>query len=132
MLLCSLAAIPCVPAVAPVLFIESVDDTVVSFQFTGIVPAEVTGFIFYYGTTPGGPYPNSQSFSIAQLANVSGLTPNTHYYFVAKFVTTPGCLSPASGEVNATTSGPTLASHILTEGGDILATEDSRELVTES
>lgn len=129
-LLCLLTQVPCVPVAAPSISIGTTTDTTVSFNFQK-PPAGTSGYNIYWSTTPGGPYTNSQHFSNSDSPTVTGLTPGTTYYFVAKFVTTPNCLSPASGEVNATTTGGQ-GNHILAETGDILATENGLELVTES
>lgn len=134
MLICSLAAVPCVPPETPnIAGAGLATDTEIVINVSGGPVAGAIRLIIYYGTTPGGPYPNSQSFDnpITGHEHVTGLTPGTTYYFIAKWDAGNLCFSAASNQVSEATTGGT-ASHILTEGGDILATENGLELVTES
>lgn len=93
------------PPAAPVLAVNSVGTVSVSLRVVGAIPAGVNGIVIFYGTAPGGPYTNSVTQGLPGfIGDVSGLTPDTTYYFIAEFFSSPStCTSLPSAEVNAHT-----------------------------
>ncbi len=76
----------------------------------------ITGWIVNWGTTSGGPYPNSSGVLplVPRLYVATGLTPGTTYYFTVTAVTAiPGCTSAASPQASATTTGAPAGNGLL-------------------
>ena len=71
----------------------------VALSWTPVAGAE--SYTVRWGTTPGGPYPNSQSGLTQSLATINALTANQPYYFTAVAQNTLGT-GPASLEKTAT------------------------------
>ncbi len=66
----------------------------------------ITGYIVSWGTTMGGPYPNSATVPITpKNFTATGLTPGTTYFFVVQALAFAGCVSANSNEATGTTSG---------------------------
>lgn len=67
----------------------------------------ITGFQIFYGTTSGGPYPNSTPVIplSSRTYTVTGLTAGTTYYFVIQSIAGVGCTSANSVQASGTTTG---------------------------
>ena len=72
-----------------------------------------TSYTVYYGTTSGGPYPNSVTGITGTTCTVSGLSNGTTYYFVAVALGSSGT-SPYSNQASATPIAPSAAPTGLT------------------
>jgi hypothetical protein len=95
--------VPCVPPDPVSAFhVTTSTSTTLSFALAFPIPQPTAGSIIKWGTTLGGPYPNSKTFGLAdplQVSTADGLVVGTQYYFVAYSNNGNGCVSVASAEV---------------------------------
>jgi hypothetical protein len=102
---------PCVDPGVLTLAISTLTSTTITFTVGMPSPGPKLGSIIRWGTTLGGPYPNSKSFgtgATVQVSTADGLVADTQYYFVAYGNNGNGCISVtpstelAAGLANAT------------------------------
>jgi hypothetical protein len=103
-------AVPCVDPGTMVLSLNSADATTLDFAVGMPIPGPTVGFIMKWGTTAGGPYPNSKSFGLVgaiQVTTADGLVAGTQYYFIVYGNNGNGCISAtASNELASALTHP--------------------------
>ncbi len=115
----TIATPPCVTPTAPTpRRTETISDTIIRviWNQTGNPGTLITGYIVYWGTTAGGPYPFNSGVlpAFPRNYNITGLTPGTAYFGVVVAVTgIAGCVSANSVEFSASTSGNTLKTNLV-------------------
>lgn len=92
--------VPCtIPLPPALLTLNSSDATTIDLAVGIPIPGPTVGYVVRWGTTQGGPYPNSKSFGLSGSISVStadGLVPGTLYYFVVYTYNGGNCLSATS------------------------------------
>jgi hypothetical protein len=114
---------PCtIPGPVSAFHVVTVDTTDITFALAFPIPQPV-GTIIQWGTTAGGPYPNSKSFANGATLKVGvadGLVAGTTYYFIAFSNNGGACISTASAEVSQGLTHPSALawrSAVIAAGG---------------
>jgi hypothetical protein len=84
--------------------VVATSSTDITFALAFPIPQPTVGSIIKWGTTLGGPYPNTKSFALGatlKVGTADGLVAGTTYYFVAFATNGTGCVSAASAEVSS-------------------------------
>lgn len=114
----------CVQPTAPILVgLARSDDPLfagmlqASWKQTKNIGGLIKGYIVFWGTTNGGPYPFSSGVlpPIPRTYTITGLTPGTTYYVVVQAITAlAGCNSANSNQMSNIPGGSAPSNHLLT------------------
>jgi hypothetical protein len=114
---------PCtIPGAVSAFHVVTADSTDITFGLAFPIPQPL-GSIIRWGTTAGGPYPNSKSFAngaTLKVGTADGLVAGTMYYFVAFSDNGGTCISTASAEVSQGLTHPsalTWKNAVIAAGG---------------
>lgn len=106
----------CSPPSRPIVILFQTATPGIQLNIIYAVPTPTNGQIVYWGTTPGGPYPNSKHVPLApnpELTQADGLVGGTTYYFVVQGDNGGGCLGPLSIEHSIQMPGTSLTNDWL-------------------